>query len=166
MKESNQRLEATGLRLHKRVFVYEFILYILWIASLYPYYIGKLWAGTSILGISLILAIVYFLRGFRPSEDKNLLLYQKFTGLAQAMAILGLASRILYMQSDILFLGISGFIILSLIVIHFVDVKKQKHVITLELQDLIRLSILLMLTILLMIWRPPLPQLLYSEMIQ
>jgi phosphatidylserine synthase len=93
------------------------------------------------------------------------MLYQKFTGLAEAMAILGIASRILYMQSDLLFLGISGFIIVSLLIIHFIDVKKQNQKIRLERQDLIRLSILLVLTVIFMVWWPPLPRLFYGEMI-
>lgn len=156
-----RKLELLASRIEPRLWQYELILLAFMAASLALYYFRPSWAGAGalLLGGGLILAIIYFFRWFLPrpeGQEWNSGIH-KLHSAALAFGVLGGVFRVLYMQSDLLFLSISLAlsVLASLTVLYRMLVKGEPPAICKP--DLARMVLCLIAVSVLLLWHPPLP---------
>jgi len=157
----HRKLESLAKRIEPGLWQYELILMALMAVSLIVYYTLSAWAGAGalLLGAGLILAIIYFFRWFLPRSEGSGpgALVLKLHSAAMAFGVLGGVFRVLYMQSDILFLSISLALaaLVMLLVLYYGVIKKEPIII--GKPDVVRMVLCMILAMVLLLWQPPLP---------
>lgn len=137
-QKPKRKLEKIAERFYTQLRWYELILYplIIWGATFH--FFDKIWGGSILLLAGLILSLVYLMTGFYSMAGIKL----RMMAIGLSFGLLGSIFNLLQMQSDLLFLIVGFFGLLSSLVIHWRTPKEEQ-----SLQDLLRIIVILLVVL-------------------